>query len=200
MQATKILSPDYKHLRSFDLKRDRSLLIKLNLAGLFLLLPVGWLFLSLGTLLNPQTSPVSSIRSPTSSLPFQILAYLCAAFLAIILHELIHGIFFWIVTRTPPKFGFKGAYAFAAAPEWYIARDPYLWIGISPLIVISLAGILVIPALQPWILPAWLFMLIVNATGAVGDVYVVSWLIRKPKNLLIQDSGDLIIVYSLAPD
>jgi hypothetical protein len=200
MHATKSLPADYEHLRTFDLKRDLSLLVRLNIAGLLLFLPIGWLFLSLGALLNPQAGSVSSIISPSTSSLFQLLAYLCAAIFAIILHEIVHGLFFLIVTRTLPKFGFQGAYAFAAAPDWYINRNHYLWIGIAPLIVISLGGIILIPMLPNWILHAWLFMLIINATGAVGDVYVVSWLIRGPKKLLIQDLGDVITVYSMRSD
>ncbi len=94
-------------------------------------------------------------------------------------------------------FGFKGAYAYAAAPGWFIPRNPYLWIGLSPLVVLSLTGFVLITVLPVnWLLPI-MIGLIFNAVGSVGDLYVVFWLFLKPATVYIQDQGDAINIYGL---
>ncbi len=76
-----------------------------------------------------------------------------------------------------PLFGLRGLYAFAAAPGWYIPRNPYLWIGLSPLVLISIFGLLLVPLIPQSVLFAWLFGLTYNAAGAAGDLYFVFWLL-----------------------
>ena len=115
-----------------------------------------------------------------------------------ILHELVHGGFFWIVTRQPPKFGFQGAYAFAAAPEWYIRREAYFLIGAAPLVIISIVGLVLIPVIPAQFLFIWLVCLLMNGSGSVGDVYVLAELIRQPVTAMIQDRGDMISIYAEA--
>jgi hypothetical protein len=117
-------------------------------------------------------------------------------FLVLVLHEIVHGFFFWIFTKTRPLFAFKGAYAYAAAPDWYFPRSKYLVIGLAPLVVISLAGILMMPVFPlQWM---WLLLvaLVMNASGAVGDLAVCAWLLLKRNTLLIRDFGDVIHIYS----
>ena len=44
-------------------------------------------------------------------------------------------------------------------------------------------------------LSVYIFGLVINATGAIGDVYIVAWLLSQSSDTLISDKGDLIIVY-----
>jgi hypothetical protein len=112
------------------------------------------------------------------------------------LHELIHGAFFWIFTGARPIFGLRLAYAYAAAPDWYIPRNAFLMIGLAPLVLISLGGAALLPAMPPSLLPIWWLALTANASGAVGDLYIVGWLLSKSAHLYINDCGDRMSVYA----
>jgi hypothetical protein len=113
----------------------------------------------------------------------------------IILHELVHGVFFWVITGQRPHFGFKGAYAFAAAPTWYIARGPYLIVGLSPLVLITIAGVLLLPVVPLEILSPLALALTFNGAGAIGDAAIVVYLLTLPPSVLINDRGDAVAVY-----
>ena len=113
----------------------------------------------------------------------------------ILFHEGIHGAFFWLFTGSRPVFAFKGFYAYAAAPGWYLPRDAYMLTGIAPLLLITFVGMFLL-----WIVPdAWLMLvmlgLIINTSGAAGDIFAVLWLARQPAACLAQDRGDVIEIY-----
>ena len=118
-----------------------------------------------------------------------------ASVLVVIIHEAIHGVFFWLFTGSRPIFAFKGAYAYAAAPGWYLPRGAYMLTGLAPLVILSLAGLVVL-AVAP---ASWLTLitlaLVINASGSVGDLAAVIWLARQPINCLAQDFGDRIEIY-----
>lgn len=198
MAAMKILPERYALQREINLQKDQALLIKLNLWGLLLLPLIGYILLRLGVALQPKFHSAFEILSPQVPIFTQILGLILGLTGTTILHELIHGAFFWIFTEQRPKFGFRGAYAFAAAPEWYIPRSSYFLIGASPLVIISLVGILCIPIIPVRYLFLWLFCVLVNASGAVGDAYILVYLMRQPATAMIQDLGDMISFYTEA--
>jgi hypothetical protein len=72
-------------------------------------------------------------------------------------------------------------------PGWYFPRNQYILIGISPLIVITLIGILLLVILPISTLNLVLIGLVLNASGAVGDLFVVVWLLTKPVITLTLD-------------
>jgi hypothetical protein len=122
-------------------------------------------------------------------------AVLVLTFLMIVVHELIHGLFFWLFTRERPTFGFKGAYAYAAAPDWYMPRNQYAIVGLAPLVLMTLAGLVLLPVIPVWAIPALLFVVVTNAAGAVGDIAVVGWLLLQPRATLVNDIGDAVTLY-----
>lgn len=97
-----------------------------------------------------------------------------------LLHEGFHAFFFWLFSKQKPIIGFKGAYAYASLPGWYFPRNQYLVIGIAPLIFITIIGIILF-AIGPASLVNLVFVaLIMNTSGAAGDIIVVVWLLTKP--------------------
>ena len=58
-----------------------------------------------------------------------------------VLHEAVHGLFFWLYTRDRPRFGFKGWYLYASAPGWYLSRNRFLVVGLSPLVTMTAAAL-----------------------------------------------------------
>lgn len=55
----------------------------------------------------------------------------------VVVHEGLHGLVFWRITRERPKFAFKWYYASASAGDWYLPRLPYLAATLLPLIAIT---------------------------------------------------------------
>ncbi len=167
----------------------------LNLIGLGLLLLFGWLFLWLAMLLRPQPGSELSFSFDLQSGFSAILGIVVAFISVLLLHELVHGACFWLITRSRPRFGLQLAYAYAAAPDWFIPRDPYLIVGLAPIILISLLGVALLPWLPAVLSPPWIFALAVNASGSVGDVYIIGWLLARPASALVNDHGDCIHIY-----
>ena len=196
MNATQTLPAHYRLFKRLSI-RDAAPLLLLNLASLLLLGLAGALVLALLRWLRPQDAAAAfsfSIEGVGGFLPM-ILTLLGATFGMMVVHEAFHGIFFWHYTGTRPKFGFRGAYAFAAAPDWYLTRDQYLVTGLAPLVGITVIGILLL-ALVPvrWV-PLLMLVVALNAAGAVGDLWVAYWLVRCPPDALGNDQGDVTSLY-----
>lgn len=102
------------------------------------------------------------------------------------LHELLHGIAFTFWGGRP-YYGTKLPLAlYCSAKEQVFPRNYYLVIGLAPLVIITLAG-LVITLLAPTFSPYILFAIVGNISGAAGDLWVVRRLLRLPPSALIED-------------
>ncbi len=113
MKATKTLPENYRLAWAVDIEKDKWLMVLLQVIAipwsLFVLVLLGiyayWL--------NPDLFALSSTGEFSLG---SILALLPVMAVAILLHELVHGLFFWFFTREKPQFGFKLLYAYATAP------------------------------------------------------------------------------------
>ena len=193
---------------SVDLTKDFKLLVKLQAAAFLAVILSGWLFLNLTYFLRPDSGELLSVSSllgfeSTNGLNlrislsmFMLVSLLVATVLMIILHEAVHGVAFWLFTGKRPTFGFKLFYAYAASPKGiYLPRQQYFIVALAPLIFLTLAGIALIPVVPLVALPTLVFFLVGNAAGAIGDVWVVGWLMREPPEILLQDRGDAVTCY-----
>jgi hypothetical protein len=195
MKATQVLPPNYHLSGKFDLKNARQV-ISMNLAGFVLLILSIWFFGWLAIRMRGTSAISFSFEfSSISSSLFSVGKLILVIFLVLALHEAIHAIYFWVFSRHKPLVGFKGFYAYAAMPGWYFPRNQYLMIGIAPLILITLIGILFMAILPISNLNLVLVALVINTSGAVGDLFVVIWLLTKPAETLALDQGDSIEFY-----
>jgi hypothetical protein len=198
MHATKSLPEAYQASGTLDVSKSQKLLVILNLAGLVILGISGWLFFLAVLWLRPEDAPSQfqfiSIQS-FGEIVGLIFAVLGLTALNLVIHEGIHGVFFWFFTRSMPKFAFRGAYAYAAAPGWYLSRNAFLITTLAPLVLISLGGLIVIRTIPPAGLLATWFVLIMNASGAVGDMLVAVWIMLHTSRSYIQDLGDAVTLY-----
>lgn len=121
---------------------------------------------------------------------------LIALVLMILLHEAVHGVFFWLYTKERPKFGFKLAYAYAAAPDWYLPRNQFIVVGLAPLALLSLFGVFFSPVFPLAWVKSLVFFLTLNAAGAVGDMLTVIVVLRYPADALVNDRGEEFAVFS----
>ena len=199
-QAVQQLPDGYELMEKWDLSEDRKAKVFLSLASLGLFVLFWLLFNGLLQVLRPDTESLLlgfdiNLTDPLT-LIISALVLVFVTLGMVFLHEGIHGLFFWLFTREKPRFGFKVVYAFAGAPGWYITKQPYIIVGIAPLVVITVVGLLLLLVVPSgWILPLLLFMTM-NASGASGDIYTVFWLLSKPDNILVSDSGDSVKIYS----
>ena len=201
MKPTQTLPDNYHPIGSFDLRNNPQKLLQLNILGLFLFAGTGWLFSALLFALRPEEARSGLVIgfSSLGGIVQAILVVVGLTALMIVMHEAVHGAFFWIFTRTLPKFAFKGVYAYAAAPAWYLPKTQYLLVALAPLVLLSLLGValmLVVPAGGFIIL---LLFLVSNASGAVGDLWVVGWLLRQPNSCYANDQGDAVTLYLQEP-
>ncbi|OGO35046.1 MAG: hypothetical protein A2W35_20075 [Chloroflexi bacterium RBG_16_57_11] len=195
MKPRQNLPSGYQLVRSIDLRKQPGLLLWLNLIGLGLLLLFAWLFFWLAARLRALAEPGVSPSSAPPAGWVTFLVIVLALVAVLLLHELVHGAFFWLITRSRPRFGLKITYAYAAAPDWYIPRNPYLVIGLAPLILITLVGVALLPLLPAALVLPWVLALALNASGSVGDVYIIGWILARPANALVNDHGDCINIY-----
>lgn len=192
MKAKTKLSPNDIETGLLNLA-SRKLSLGINLAGLFLLIFFGWLFLTLLIQLRPAFAPRGNAPVDVSSLSLVSLVLIMVGVL--LLHELTHGLFFWLFTGERPKFGLNLLAFYTAAPDWYLPRNQFMVVGLAPFVLLTLVG-LIMAGFVPldWMAGVWLGIT-VNAAGAVGDLLVVGWLFTRPGQSLIKDNGPTIHVY-----
>src|SRR3984893_6071172 len=103
------------------------------------------------------------------------------------LHEALHGAAFLLWGGTP-YFGAKLPYAlYCGAKDQLFRRNQYLVVGLAPLVVITLAGI-IFTLISPVLASYTLFITIGNISGAAGEVRSVSRLLRLPATVLVEDT------------
>jgi hypothetical protein len=103
------------------------------------------------------------------------------------LHELIHALAF-LFWGGRPYFGAKLPLAlYCGAKKQLFWRDHYLIVGLAPLVVITLAGLL-LTFFSPVLASYVLFATVGNVAGAAGDVLVAVKLWRQDREILVEDT------------
>lgn len=121
-----------------------------------------------------------------------ILAYI----VVLPLHEAVHGLAF-LLWGGRPYFGTKLPFAlYCGAKDQLFRRNHYLVVGLAPLVVLTLAAIvltLILPGLASYVL----FGTVGNFSGAAGDVWVARRLWRQPAHVLIEDTQSGYIAWEI---
>lgn len=196
-RPTRTLPPAYHSIGRMDITNDTRLLLQMNLWGTLLSVLFLGLFAATVAILRPgELAGAFHVDvSGWVGLLRVVSLIVAVTVLMIVMHEGIHGIFFWIFTGARPVFTFKIYYASASAPGWYLPRRPFLITTLAPFVLITLAGcagFAIVPV--HWILPL-LLMITFNASGAVGDLMVARWLLRQPDTCLVYDEGHAVTFY-----
>ncbi len=197
MNPTRTLPTDYRPIGTFDLAKDFRLLVWMNVLGLGIYILSGVVFYQILHWLRPGEAlpALAAGLAGLQDIPRTIVGIVILYAAVILLHEGLHGAFFWIFTHQRPVFAFKGAYAYAAAPDWFLPRAMYFITAVAPLVGISLLGVAALAVAPPaWFLPL-LAALVINAGGAAGDVWVAGWLLRQPPACYANDRGDAITLF-----
>ncbi|PKN91880.1 MAG: hypothetical protein CVU45_01665, partial [Chloroflexi bacterium HGW-Chloroflexi-7] len=134
--ATKTLPEGYTHARTLDLRQTKNLIL-VNLFGLILLI-VSWIgFAGLANALHPGSMNFSFSSDNIGGALISLLVFVMVIVVMLVVHEGFHGLCFWLFTKTRPLFAFKGIYAYAAAPDWFLPKGQYLITGLAPLVGIT---------------------------------------------------------------
>ncbi len=153
-----------------------------------LLLVIGAIFFVLLNIASyiQHTHSTPGINNLTTLLLW-ILINIIGYLLILPIHELIHAAAF-ILLGGKPYFGAKLPYAlYCGARNQLFRRNQYFVVGLAPLVVINLAGIILL-FLTPTISSYTLFALIGNFSGAAGDIWVVRRLLKRPPSILVEDT------------
>ncbi len=195
MKPTMVLPERFEKTGTLDLSQNKRLALSLQIAAVLLFVVSVALFVQLTLLLRQEDELVFSFDADFATLFGFVLVLVLTGFV----HEAVHGVCFWRLTKDVPKFGFKLFYAYAAAPGWYLPRSNYFVIALAPAVAMTIAGIVFIPFVTTTVLPFLLAGLILNFAGSVGDLAVVAWLLGKRQAMYINDYGDGVTIYGQVP-
>jgi len=162
-------------------------MIQGSIAGM-ILIPFWWFFftVAVGMIGGPYLSEF------TVTLPDFLLGIIIAVILVPLIHEAVHGIAA-MLAGVRPSYGIGPGFAYTTFPD-PVGKRAYLAIGLAPLVVLSVIGV---PLAAVWETGtgAILFFLIVNAAGAIGDLWM-SWRIAlQPRDAVFVDLADGFAVY-----
>jgi hypothetical protein len=196
MPATNVRPENATLVYSLNLLKNRRVYWLLQIPATLGFFIFGIAFLGWTFWLRPglfRNIPAAGVAVDLLDLFYLILGFV----IAIVLHELVHGAFFWIYSRSRPRFGLRSGYAYAYAPGWYFPRGQYLVIALAPFVLLSILGMLLVAVAPVRALAAILFGLVANASGAVGDMWIAFLVIRERRKIVIEDLGDGFNFYSL---
>ena len=197
-KPTKNLPENYQAGDRFDLNENRGLGMILNLTGLGLLFAVGWLFLQSLSSLRPEYLSTENILIVTGMREFWrgVLLLVVSVALVILLREGLHWLVLWIITGDLPRLGFRGMYAYAAVPEWYLPRRAYTWLTFIPLFGITILGVIAVVLVPLNLVPGVMLLVSLNVAMAINDLATLYWLMRRPKESLIMEDRDCVQVFT----
>lgn len=190
MKAFGNLPDGYREICSVDLKKDKKAAVGVNLLALVIA----------AVLVFPMNAVVPFYRSLVSQTDIKdiltkYVVLLVLMVLYVILHELVHGIAMKICGTKKVRYGFNGMYAFAGSADYY-DKTAYIFIALAPIVlwgvVLAVVNILV-PAEWFWVI---YIIQVLNLSGAAGDLYVSVKFSRLPRDILVQDYGIGMVVYS----
>ena len=190
MKAFETLPDGYREICSVDLQKNKKAALTVNIIAVVItaVLVVPMLFVV----------PISSLFSMEKGILNYMLrfgAFFVLIILYMVLHELVHGIAMKICGTKKVKYGFTGMYAFAGSNDFYDKKS-YIFIALAPVV---LWGI-VIAVINPFVSAEWFwvvyFLQIANLSGAAGDIFVTVKFSKLPSDILVQDYGVGMKVFS----
>lgn len=190
MKAVENLPEGYTKIYAVDLQKDKKIALLVNILAIVIavLLVVPMHFVV----------PIFSMFSMESGMQNYIIRFVALIALMIlymILHELVHGIAMKICGTKKVKYGFTGLYAFAGSKDYY-DKKAYIFIALAPVVLWGT----VLAVINPFVPVEWFWIVyliqIMNLSGAAGDLFVTVKFSRLPRDILIQDYGVGMSVFS----
>lgn len=190
MKTQKTLPENYTKLLDIDLQKNKKLALLVNALGF----TITAVMIALANWFKPF-SLMFDMSEGIGKYIARFAAVAVGAVAYIILHELVHGIFMKRFSGMKPNYGFTGLYAYAGSKAYFSKRD-YIIIALAPIIVWG-AVLAVINVFVPesWFWVVYLIQ-IFNISGAAGDIYVTVKFSKLPPDILVNDTGVAMTVYT----
>jgi hypothetical protein len=194
--ASGALPENYQEVLSWKVTGKPIRVVALNIVGLILFVIFGMIFSSMAFGLGKIPSE-GNFRIGLVAISLSIVGVV----LTLVLHELTHGLTMQMFGASP-KYGiiWKGLMLYATSPGYAYRRNNYVVISLAPFVFISALVIL-----GMWILQgtAWVALLAicgaVNASGAVGDMWITTIVLRYAATAYVMDERDGIRVFLPRP-
>lgn len=187
----RVLPADYREVRQLRLNQ-RGRLFWLNILSLVPMMIGGVIVYGLLILYHAAGAPLVIHNLPDSTNQWVGLVLVLPI---LPLHELMHGL---MITRFGhrARYGVKLLVLFATADGAYFRRNEFIQIALAPLVILSAVGLflmLFLPAgLAQWIALA----VILNAAGAIGDIWMALAALRYDSSALVQDEADSMRIFT----
>lgn len=175
------LPNNYQLISQIDMKKNKKEFLLINILALSLF------FLSLFTLLY--------INKSISTDLIQLYIVVGCSIIYIVLHELVHALFFKFKNNVKVNYKFHGFAASAGVPGYYYQKKHYLIISLAPFMIFNLIIIPLFLVNDYWFF-ILAFLLAIHISGCSGDLYVFIKLLFKPKTILIEDYGVGMNIYN----
>jgi hypothetical protein len=194
LPASTLLPNDYQEVLYWRVTEKTSRLITLNILGILLFVVFGVLFSIPAVTLGKLPSPIEFGLGEVSITILGIL-------MTLILHELTHGMVMRIFGARP-RYGvlWKQMMFYATSPGFAYRRNNYIVVALAPFVFISLLVVLGMWLLQG---TSWVALLVIcgtiNASGAVGDMWITTIALRFAPTAHIMDERDGIRVFLPKP-
>lgn len=187
--------PDgYQEVLYWRITGEPGRVIALNIVGILL-------FIGFGSLFSTLAIRVGKLPASFDFGLVELMMIIVGILLALIVHELTHGMVMQMF-GAKPRYGalWKQMMFYATAPGFSFTRNNYIVIALAPLIFISILVVLGMWLLQGTL---WVALLgicgIMNASGAVGDMWITMLVLRYPATAYIMDERDGVRVFLPKP-
>lgn len=120
------------------------------------------------------------------------LVFIVCLFAYIVLHELVHGLFYKIFTHEKLTFGLTLSVAYCGVPNLYVKKNPMLLTTLAPFLTFSIIlGSALLIVKEPLIHCLIGVLFSVHASGCSGDLWVGFELLTRFRNkdVLMNDTG-----------
>lgn len=181
-------------LHELNILHNKKLAIILNLLNIPLIFIFIYFFTWVGNMLGVKFEIVEHTY-------LSLIYFLPVYIFLIIIHELIHGLFFKLFSlKNKVKFGFKWkqGMAYAISPGSLYNRKQMLLISLAPFMLISLA-LTILAGIGIFSGVFYILLSSVHAAGCIGDFYYTYLLAIKYRNqdILAEDTETGLIIYQV---
>ena len=115
-------------------------------------------------------------------------------------HELIHFILLWFFTgHRPTIVAGNGGFA-VRLPNWYIPRDQFLLVNLSPFCIISLVGLLSLLVVPQRYLSLAVFLTAINIAGSAADILSSVYIYLHSSSIYLETEGTIYFDGPIGPD
>jgi len=182
------LPEGYREAAKLDLDNDQKQSVRVNMLGLMLLMPFAVVLL----VLFINGSAVSFDLKMTDWAFF-----LVGMVLVLLVHELVHGLFFKLLSPDGRvKFGVNAMFAYAGNPDVYYTKGAFLIIGLAPAVLLNLLLAAALFFVEGTAFYVVFMLLAVHFSGCAGDFTATGMLMKLPGDALAMDTGLVMTFYT----